>query len=86
MEIVKATTQEFDAIKTATPGTKQGPLRLALNDLAVDEALRLPDHEHKNTKSKSCQRAINLRQMATAMRIAISIKHDGPDLLVMRIK
>ncbi len=87
MEIAKATKKEFDAVKVNSAfGQQPSPLRLALNGLAVNEVLRLPDHEHIPGSGTVCRYAAALRQKARTAGISVSIKHDGPDLLVMRIK
>ena len=84
MKIVKATAEEFGKVRSG-----RGVLReetKAVLDMEIDSVIRIVDHEHKEHQAGTCSLVITIGQTVRRHGMKVSFRHDGPDLLVMRIK
>ena len=87
MEIVKETAENFANVGGGKRGTKPTPETIAMQEMAPGDVIRIKDHEHRMMrKSKQCTLASRLTTNAHNHNRSISTRHDGADLLVMRVK
>ena len=85
MEIVSETVEQFYSVRS---GTQLKPETRAVLEMEVDSVIRISDHEHVTHKSNraACNVSMAINITAKARGMKVSCRHDGPDLLVMRIK
>ena len=97
MEIVTITRTEFRRARRAMlrgrlrgTGRKPNPAYDFVAELAVGAAWRVKDHPHVVPVSKkntmTCGFSDGVRHRIVLLRRRASLMHDGPDLLVMRVK
>ena len=89
MEAKSVTRDEFDAIKQSgnRPGRSRSPEVQRALDLSVGKGCRFKDHVHKATgkhKPSVCRLQANIAAVAQYAGMKVSMKHDGPDLVVFR--
>lgn len=86
MKIVKETAEAFDTVEAKGRGAK-APQRIAVEALGINEVIRFVDHPHRTSStSPSCGFHVNLVENMKILDRKISIRHDGKDLLVKRVK
>ena len=86
MKIVEATVKEFDSVRLPR-GILHEETKAVL-EMAVDSVIRIVGHEHKiyDGKTGACAMRMTIYQTLRRRNMTVSFRHDGPDLLVMRIK
>ena len=83
MEIVPETKENVLAVR----GGGLRPETKAALALQVDEAIRIRAHNHKtDATGKVCQLVVSLQKTCKRHGQQITTRHDGVDLLVLRIK
>lgn len=83
-EIVPITADEFKAVASAH--SVRDPDVSAAVKLLVGQAIRIKQHEHqKNGEMQRCKLVERISHAARYRNMKVSLYHDGPDLLVMRV-
>ncbi len=85
MEIVKASKEEFGSVVTQRGPNGMRPENAAMLKLEPGQAIRIKNHAHKKSGS-ICLLVASLFNAAVRHHRKVSCRHDGADLLVMRVK
>ena len=85
MEIVKATVAEFNALERLR-GKPVRPETKVFREMEVNDVWRFKNHVHITKGAGGTCSFGHVSTTLTQKGYRFSIRHDGPDLLVMRIK
>ena len=87
MKIVPATVEEFRDLQGHGTPKGEGKLQLLIKGIPVAGVVRLVEHEHNvNKEGRVCYLTRSLSQAARSIGAKISVRHNGADLLVRRLK
>ena len=84
MEIVPSTNAEFDRARAGNRhrGSPRNPNHAFLLTMQVNEVVRIVAHPHETP----CKMGNRMYQFGINNHLRLRLAHDGPDLLVMRVK
>ena len=91
METESVTRAEFDAISQSgiiRPWKSRSPEVQRATDLLVNTGCRFKGHTHKiasEHRPSICRLQANIAATTTRIGMKVSMKHDGPDLVVFRV-
>ena len=86
MKVVQATVAEFGVVQGRGAPKGQGDRQLLIKGIPVNGVVRLVDHPHNINKIGLCRLTRSLFPAAKSIGAKIAMRHDGADLLVMRLK
>ena len=94
MEIVPSTEAEFrDAMRMSKARTNAGiqpnpdrPTHAFIRTMKVGQSARLVNHPHEPARNGACKMAVRIQNYANYHGLRMRAAHDGPDLIIMRVK